>query len=129
MVLRTWPTIDLHGPLHRFGIMDPFCGGTRATFLLASGDFAAAAEYNPAVFPLALSLAALTVRVLLGVTSGIWYHVGHHPQMRWPLFAAFVVALVLLGIPSTDARRTLGAAMDRRVNDRPVSRRSDLRLR
>ena len=100
-MLRTWPTIDLHGPLHRFGIMDPFCGGTRATFLLASGDFAAAAEYNPAVFPLALSLAALTVRVLLGVTSGIWYHVGHHPQMRWPLFAAFVVALVLLGIPST----------------------------
>ena len=100
VVLRTAvvPRVDLHGPLHRFGIMDPFCGGTRATFLLASGDFAAAAEYNPVVFPLALGLVALTVRVLLGVTAGIWYDVRVPGQMRWPLFAAFVVALVLLGI-------------------------------
>lgn len=92
------PTVDLHGPLHRIGIMDPLCGGTRATFLLASGDFAAAAEYNPVVFPLALGLAALTLRVLLGVTAGIWYDVRLPRQMRWPLLAAFVVALVLLGI-------------------------------
>lgn len=99
-VLRTAgvPTVDLHGPLHRFGIMDPFCGGTRATFLLASGEFAAAAEYNPVVFPLALGLAALTLRVLLGVTAGIWYDVRLPRQTRWPLFGAFVVALVLLGV-------------------------------
>jgi len=27
------PDVDLHGPLHYLGIMDPLCGGTRATFL------------------------------------------------------------------------------------------------
>lgn len=92
------PTVDLHGPLHRIGIMDPLYGGTRATFLLASGDFAPAAEYSPVVFPLALGLAALTSRVLLGVAAGIWYDVRLPRQMRWPLLAVFVVALVLLGI-------------------------------
>jgi hypothetical protein len=100
VLLRTAgvPGVDLHGPLHRFGIMDPFCGGTRATFLLASGEFAAAAEYNPVVFPLALGLAGLILRLLLGVTAGIWYDVRVPRHLRWPLFAAFVLALVLLGI-------------------------------
>jgi hypothetical protein len=45
------PRVDLHGPLHYLGIMDPFCGGTRAMFLLTSGHFSAAAKYNPIVFP------------------------------------------------------------------------------
>ena len=25
------PPVDLYGPFHRFGIMDPLCGGTRYT--------------------------------------------------------------------------------------------------
>ena len=47
------PTIDLHPPLHHLEIMDPLCGGTRAAYLLLSGDLTGAARYNPVVFPLA----------------------------------------------------------------------------
>lgn len=32
------PPIDLHSPLHRAGIMDPLCGGTRAALAAAHGD-------------------------------------------------------------------------------------------
>ena len=29
MAIAGLPPVDLHGPLHRFGIMDPLCGMTR----------------------------------------------------------------------------------------------------
>lgn len=49
------PPVDLHGPLHRFGIMDPACGMTRAFAALVRGRFAAAWEWNPGSYPLALT--------------------------------------------------------------------------
>src|SRR5215207_4948303 len=42
------PPIDLHGPLHYFGIMDPLCGGTRSVYLTTHAHLAAAIRYNPA---------------------------------------------------------------------------------
>ena len=41
------PGIDLHPPLHRLGIMDPLCGGTRAARYAAQGQLAEAWTYNP----------------------------------------------------------------------------------
>lgn len=92
------PHVDIHGPLHRMGIMDPLCGGTRATYLLASGDFSAAAEYNPVVFPLAVVVAALAARLVLGITLGIWLQVRVPRPARRPLLAAFLIAVALLEI-------------------------------
>ena len=92
------PPVDIHGPLHRLGIMDPLCGGTRATYLLASGDFSAAAEYNPVVFPLAVVVAALAVRLVLGIALGSWLQVRVARPARRPLLAAFMIAVTLLEI-------------------------------
>ena len=41
------PPVDLHGPLHRYGVMDPLCGGTRAVRLATLGGWADAWGYNP----------------------------------------------------------------------------------
>ncbi|WP_020389674.1 DUF2752 domain-containing protein [Kribbella catacumbae] len=66
------PRVDLHGPLHHVGIMDPLCGGTRAAFLLSQGDLTGAWTYNPVVFPLAAAAALVLLRTMLGALSGRW---------------------------------------------------------
>ena len=40
------PPVDLHGPLRRLGIMDPPCGGTRATRYTAHGQLVEALRHN-----------------------------------------------------------------------------------
>ena len=92
------PHVDTHGPLHRLGIMDPLCGGTRATYLLASGDLSAAAEYNPVVFPLAVLALLAAARLICGITSGIWLQLKVPSRARWPLFVAFVIAVGVLEV-------------------------------
>jgi hypothetical protein len=62
------PSVDIHGPLHYLGIMDPLCGGTRATFLLLASDPVGAARYNPVVFPVAA--AVLAVLACAGIVIG-----------------------------------------------------------
>jgi hypothetical protein len=42
------PPVDLHGPLHRLGIMDPLCGMTRGTVALLHAQLGQAVAYNPA---------------------------------------------------------------------------------
>lgn len=64
------PGVDLHGPLHRRGIMDPFCGGTRALRLAARGDLLGALHWNP-LSPILLAAAvAYLVRLGAGLTTG-----------------------------------------------------------
>lgn len=41
------PSIDLHGPLHYLGVMDPLCGGTRSVRYAALGRWGLAWRYNP----------------------------------------------------------------------------------
>jgi len=41
------PSIDIHGPLHYAGIMDPFCGATRSVYLTLRGQWENALHYNP----------------------------------------------------------------------------------
>ena len=47
MAIYGLPAVDLHPPLHRLGIMDPLCGGTRAARYAAQGRFEDAWTYNP----------------------------------------------------------------------------------
>src|SRR6266851_1560891 len=41
------PPVDIHGPLHYAGIMDPLCGVTRGVRLALLGRVAQAWRYNP----------------------------------------------------------------------------------
>jgi len=75
MALFGLPPINLHSPLHRLGIMDPLCGGTRATRSLAIGDIDTALRFNPGVMVLPLGVAAVAVRTFVGITTGRWAHV------------------------------------------------------
>jgi hypothetical protein len=74
LALLGLPPVDLHGPLHRMGIMDPFCGGTRAARFLMVGDWASAWHYNPGIFALSAILGLGLVRWILGRVTGHWLH-------------------------------------------------------
>ena len=69
------PSVSVHGPLHYLGIMDPLCGMTRATRLLARGDVPAAWRYNPGGFLLAALAILVIARGALGRVSGRWWRV------------------------------------------------------
>ena len=69
------PPIDVHGPLHRIGIMDPLCGMTRATRLLARGEVRAAARYNPASLLLPPAAVAAVIRLAYGWRTGRWWSI------------------------------------------------------
>lgn len=94
------PPVDLHGPVHRMGIMDPFCGGTRAARLTAQGHLAAAWRYNPLgiVATVAALLAAL--RLGIGFTTKRWLDVVivWTPRLRAVAIGITVALLVLLEI-------------------------------
>lgn len=92
------PRLDTHGPLHYFGIMDPLCGGTRATFLLLTGNWSEAAEFNPVVFPLAAVVLALVARIVWGMATGSWIHVHASRAVRWSGVGALMLGLLILGV-------------------------------
>lgn len=94
------PSIDLHGPLHRMGIMDPFCGGTRSARLTILGQWGMAWTYNPMGLLTVLGAAALVIRSVVGVLTHRWLNVSWHPsaRLRWLLITVGVVVLVLLEI-------------------------------
>jgi hypothetical protein len=92
------PRLDLHGPLHRLGVMDPLCGGTRAMFLLLSGHPREAAMYNPIVFPLVAAMVVLVVRAGVGRLTGRWVDVVLTAGSRRVLIAACVLALIALEV-------------------------------
>lgn len=94
------PSIDLHGPLHRMGIMDPFCGGTRSARLTVLGHWGLAWTYNPLGLVTVIGATALVVRSAVGVLTHRWLNVSWHPsaRLRWLLISAAVVVLVLLEI-------------------------------
>ncbi|GAA3137295.1 hypothetical protein JOF29_000066 [Kribbella aluminosa] len=92
------PRVDLHGPLHYLGIMDPLCGGTRAMFLLTSGHPAAAAHYNPIVFPFAAVVLAQLARAAIERATGRRFRLSPSPAVRRVLITIGVAALVALEI-------------------------------
>src|SRR6266568_964455 len=90
------PPVDLHGPLHYLGVMDPACGLTRGVVALARGRLATAWTYNPAS-PLVLAggVGAL-VRLVIGRRTGRWLEVRIAPHRR--RLAMLLAALALLGL-------------------------------
>ena len=69
------PPVDIHGPTHYVGIMDPLCGMTRAARLLALGDVRRALDYNPASPLLALFGILMLGRAVLGYLTRRWLDV------------------------------------------------------
>ena len=66
------PPVDLHGPLHRFGVMDPLCGGTRAARYTAQGEWALAWRYNPLGIVTVVAAVIATVRLAIGLAARTW---------------------------------------------------------
>lgn len=94
------PPIDLHGVLHRFGIMDPLCGGTRAARFAASGQWSQAWRYNPLGLFVVLAGAAASLRALTGLLTGRWVTVqfAWTPQRRRTAVALLAVLAVALTV-------------------------------
>jgi len=94
------PPVDLHGPFHRLGIMDPLCGGTRAARYTAQGQWALAWQYNPLGIVTVLGAAAVTARTATGVLLGRWLttDLSWTPRRQRLALGAFAALLVVLEV-------------------------------
>lgn len=94
------PPVDLHGPLHHLGVMDPLCGGTRAARYAVLGQWRAAWAYNPLGLAAVLGAGLLVLRGVTGVVSGRWWTPAWtpSPRLRRLLLAALLVGLVALEV-------------------------------
>lgn len=94
------PPVDLHGPLHPMGIMDPFCGGTRAARLTAQGNLVDAWRYNPLGIVATLTAGLATLRFLTGVAARRWLNLRFtwSPRRIRLAVAILVVATIALEI-------------------------------
>ncbi|MFI6428600.1 DUF2752 domain-containing protein [Promicromonospora sp. NPDC050880] len=94
------PPVDLHGPLHPLGIMDPFCGGTRAARYAAQGNLAEAWRYNPLSIVIVCGAMAAVVRAGIGLVSRRWLTltIGWAAARRRWVIAIVLVLLVLLEV-------------------------------
>jgi len=97
------PTIDIHGPLHYAGIMDPFCGATRSVYLTMHGQWDAALRYNPAAPLLLVAAAGVVLRAAAGWLTGRWLYL-HMPRRA-------VIALVVTVAIVLDVRQQSNAAL------------------
>ena len=86
------PPLDVHGPLHRFGVMDPACGMTRGVRLVLRGSLAQAVRYNPASPLVVVGAAAVVVRYGFGAVTGRWLNITLRPRP-----VGIAVLAVLLG--------------------------------
>ncbi len=85
------PPVDWHGPLHRFGIMDPLCGATRGVRLTFLGDLAGAWSYNPAAPLLVAATLLVALRAGAGMLTGSWVTV----RVGWTRRATIVTVLLI----------------------------------
>lgn len=100
MAMVGLPPIDLHGPLHKAGIMDPLCGGTRAARYTAQGNLVEAWRYNPlGILVVAISL-LLVARTAVGLVGRRWcnLYVRLTPRARRAVITAVLALIVLLEI-------------------------------
>lgn len=94
------PPVDLHGPLHKVGIMDPLCGGTRAARYTIEGRLGDAWRYNPLGILAVAGAIAATARSALGLLARRWLTltVAWTPRRRATTVTIALVLLVLLEI-------------------------------
>lgn len=100
MAIFGLPPVDLHGPLHRMGIMDPLCGGTRAARLTAQGDLVQAWRYNPLGILTVVAAAAAALRLAAGLATRRWLtlEIAWTPRRLRVLMAVVIVLTVLLEV-------------------------------
>ena len=94
------PPLDLHGPAHKIGIMDPLCGGTRAARLTAQGRLGEAWTYNPLGIAATFAATLAVGRLIVGIFTRRWLNVEiawTRKRMRVAL-AVVVVLLIILEI-------------------------------
>jgi hypothetical protein len=87
------PPVDLHGPLHYVGIMDPLCGGTRGVHATLRGEFGQAWRYNPLSVLLVGGAGAALARQATGMITGHWLNVQIVRHRT-----ALIILLVLAGL-------------------------------
>lgn len=88
------PPVDLHSPLHRVGVMAPFCGMTRGSAATMRGDLARAWWYNPAS-PLVIAAGlAVVARWVLGQATRRWV-CARLQVTRWSVVVVGVALAVL----------------------------------
>ena len=98
------PPIDLHGPFHRFGIMDPLCGGTRAARFTTQGEWALAWKYNPLGIVTVLGAFAVTGRAAVGLLTRRWLTV----ELSWTSRRRrLVIAMLIVLIVALEVRQQL----------------------
>jgi hypothetical protein len=93
LAIAGMPPIDIHGPLHYAGIMDPFCGATRSVYLTMRGQFENALRYNPGAPLLLLVAAGLVLRGVAGWWTGRWIYA--RVQRRPVVGVAIAVGIAL----------------------------------
>jgi hypothetical protein len=100
MAIFGLPPIDLHSPLHKLGVMDPFCGGTRAARYAAQGDLAEAWRYNPLSILIVYGAGLAILRAAVGLVTRRWATVtiGWTPTGRRWATVVLIALLVLLEI-------------------------------
>lgn len=87
------PPVDLHGPLHYVGVMDPLCGGTRSVYLTLHGDLREAFRYNPAGPLLVVAALALVIRAVVAWSTRRWFDVRVRRHIVIPVAVVSLVAL------------------------------------
>lgn len=100
------PAADLHGPVHRAGVMDPLCGGTRALLLAARGDVAGSLWWNPLSLVLVVGAVAYLARTVIGLASGRWLNL----ILTWRdrrVWLVLVVAVTVLEVRQQSMREVL----------------------
>lgn len=106
MAIYGLPGIDLHSPLHRLGIMDPLCGGTRAARYAAQGRVADAWTYNPLGLLTVYGAGVALVRGVIGLAWGRWLNL----TMAWPpRRRRWVSSMALLLLAVLEVRQQLRA--------------------
>jgi hypothetical protein len=103
------PPIDLHGPLHYMGIMDPLCGGTRGVRYALRGELGLAWRYNPLSIVVVAAALAGVARHAYGSATGRW--LGVRVPRTWPVIAAGAVLLVALKVNEQAHADLLGTRM------------------
>ncbi|WP_460344466.1 DUF2752 domain-containing protein [Actinoallomurus acanthiterrae] len=88
------PPVDLHGPLHFIGIMDPLCGGTRAVRLAMRGQWARSWSYNPLGVPLVIGAVLVLLRQIAGLVTGHWLNA----RLRRSRLTTAVIIAVFIAI-------------------------------
>jgi hypothetical protein len=91
------PPVDLHSPLHKLGIMDPLCGGTRAARYAAQGNLVEAWRYNPLSILIVWGAGLAILRAAVGFLTRRWITLSlawTPVRRRWAV--AIVVGLLVL---------------------------------